>query len=239
MTPHNEALQGDYARTVLVPGDPLRAQWIADTFLDNARRVNAIRGELGFTGSYRGTPVSLQATGMGRPSFSIYVHELVSFYGVRTVIRIGSCGALTLRTPLREVFVAESAVMDTDVGDHMAAGRPDRELFDRAVACAARASIACHVGPMVSSDVFYHPEHETRFDLPRAKGIVAVDMESANLFELSKKLGFRALSICTIVDSLVTGEETPLSERPELFGGTARVALEVAREMEPGSTTGG
>jgi len=232
MTPHNEALRGDYAETVLVPGDPLRAKWIAETFLEGAVCVNNVRGALGFTGRYKGRRVSLQTTGMGRPSFSIYVHELAAFYGVRTVIRIGSCGALTALTQLRDVFVAESAIMDTDLPRDLPAGRPDPDLFEHAVEAASRASIACHVGHMVSSDIFYHPEAATRFDLPRARGIIAVDMETANLFALARALDFRALSICTVVDSLLTGEETALSERPELFGGIARVALEVAAGIE-------
>lgn len=228
MTPHNEASRGDYAETVLVPGDPLRAQWIAEAFLDNPICVNRVRGTVGFTGYYQGKRISLQATGMGRPSFSIYIHELVAFYGVRTIIRIGSCGALTTQTPIRDVFIAESAVMDTDLQSNAASGRPDPDLFQRAIEAAARVSVACHVGSMVSSDLFYHPEQATRFDLPRARGIIAVDMETANLFTLAKALGFRALSICTVVDSLLTGEETALSERPELFRGMARVALDVA-----------
>jgi purine-nucleoside phosphorylase len=228
MTPHNEASRGDYAETVLAPGDPLRAEWIAETFLENPRCVNRVRGALGFTGLYQGKPVSVQATGMGRPSFAIYVHELAAFYGVRTVIRVGSCGALTLQTSLRDIFIAESAVMDTDVASGQKIGEPDQDLFRRAIKAASDAAIAHHVGAMVSSDIFYHPEHETRFDLPRAKGIIAVDMETANLFALSATLGFRALSICTIVDSLLTGEETALSERHELFRGAARAGLDVA-----------
>jgi purine-nucleoside phosphorylase len=233
MTPHNEASRGDYAETVLVPGDPLRAQWIAETFLDKPVCVNRVRGAYGYTGQYRGKKVSLQTTGMGRPSFSIYIHELVAFYGVRTIIRIGSCGALTMQTPIRDVFVADSAIMDTDLeGNAAAAGGPDSDLFQRAIEAAAKASIACHVGSMVSSDIFYHPEQATRFNLPRARGIIAVDMETANLFALAKALGFRALSICTVVDSLLTGEETALSERPELFRDMARVALDVASSID-------
>jgi purine-nucleoside phosphorylase len=231
MTPHNEASPGDYAETVLVPGDPLRAKWIAETFLDDARCVNSVRGALGFTGFYQGKRISVQTTGMGRPSFTIYVHELIASYGVRTVIRVGSCGALTASTPLRDIFVADSAIMDFDVASGGPAGRPDSELARLAVQAAEAASIACHVGPMVSSDIFYHPRPETRFDLPRAKGIIAVDMETANLFALAASYGFRAVSICTVVDSLLTGEETALSERQELFRGMARVALDVAKAV--------
>ena len=232
MTPHNEASPGDYAETVLVPGDPLRAKWIAETFLGDMRCVNSVRGAVGFTGFYQGKRVSVQTTGMGRPSFTIYIHELIASYGVRTVIRVGSCGALTASTPLRDIFIAESAVMDFDVAAGEPIGRPDLELERLAVEAARTAAIPFHVGPMVSSDIFYHPEPETRFDLPRAKGITAVDMETANLFALSSALGYRALSICTIVDSLLTGEETALSERQELFRTAARVALDVAKAID-------
>ena len=228
MTPHIEASPGDYAETVLVAGDPLRVEWIANTFLDEPRCVNRLRGALGYTGNFHGVRISLQTTGMGRPSFSIYVHELVAFYGARTVMRIGSCGALTDQTPLRDAFVAESAVMDTDLVNGVSADRPDETLLRYARQTAENSSHACHFGPMVSSDVFYHPEPATRFDLPRANGIIAVDMETANLFALSRLLGFRALSICTVVDSLLTGEETLLSERQALFSSTAKLALDVA-----------
>jgi purine-nucleoside phosphorylase len=229
MTPHIEAVPGDYAETVLVAGDPMRSEWVAQTFLDEPRCVNRVRGALGYTGFYKGKPVSVQTTGMGRPSFSIYVYELAVMYGVRTVIRIGSCGALTDKTALRDVFVAESAVMDIDLAEGHAAEHPDLALLALARSAVTDITATCHFGRMVSSDVFYHPTPKTRFDLPRAKGIVAVDMETANLFALARSPGFRALSICTVVDSLLTGEETALSERQELFRGTATLALEVAK----------
>lgn len=229
MTPHIEAAPGDYADTVLVAGDPLRAEWVAQTFLDAPRCINRVRGALGYTGLYQGKAVSVQTTGMGRPSFSIYVHELVAIYGAGTIIRIGSCGALTNATPLRDVFVAESAVMDTDISEGNAPEHPDLSLLAMARSAAAVLTPHCHFGRMVSSDVFYHPAPKTRFDLPRTKGIVAVDMETANLFALSRSLGFRALSMCTVVDSLLTGEETALSERQALFRGTALLALTVAK----------
>jgi purine-nucleoside phosphorylase len=231
MTPHIEAGAGDYAEVVLVPGDPLRARWIAETFLTDARCVNTVRGAYGYTGFHGGRRVSVQATGMGRPSFSIYVHELVTVYGVRTVIRVGSCGALTLGTPLRDIFVARSAVMDTDIGDPAVVFRPDARLLEMALDGATGLGVPCHSGAMVSSDIFYHPTPETRFDAPRAAGIVMVDMETANLFAMSARLGFRALSICTIVDNLMTGEETALSERHEIFRGMSRVALDVVARL--------
>lgn len=233
MTPHIEARVGDYAETVLVPGDPLRALWIAETFLDDAVRVNAVRGCYGFTGHYRGRRVSVQASGIGRPSFAIYVHELAAFYGVTTVLRIGSCGALVATLPLREIFVARSAVMDTDLEAGLPAHEPDQALATRALQEADRLGLACHQGALVSSDTFYHPRPETRFDLPRSVGIAAVDMETAGLFAMARRMGFRAASLCTVVDSLVTGEETALSERHEIFRGMVCVALEVAATLPP------
>jgi purine-nucleoside phosphorylase len=230
MTPHLEASPGDYAETVLVPGDPMRAEWIARTFLSDVRCVNGVRGCYGFTGSFRGLPISLQATGMGRPSFTIYVHELVAFYGVRTIIRTGSCGGLTAAMPLRGVFVCDRAVMDTDLEAAAPFVAGDPHLYQRALRCAQAMNLGIFTGPMVSSDVFYHPTPETRFDLPRSLGIRAVDMETANLYALAGRLGFRALSICTLVDNLQTGEETALSERHELFRDMARLALDVAHD---------
>ncbi len=230
MTPHLEASAGDYAETVLVCGDPLRAEWVAATFLTEARCVNRVRGCYGYTGRFQGVPVSLQATGMGRPSFTIYVHELVKFYGVRTLIRIGSSGGLTADMPLRGVFVCDRAVMDTETEPAPAFHHADAALYQGALACADSLGLAVFRGPMVSSDVFYHPTPHTRFDVPKSLGITAVDMETANLYALAGLLGFRALSICTLVDNLETGEETALSERHELFRDMARLALEVARQ---------
>ena len=230
MTPHLEASPGDYAPTVLLPGDPLRAEWIAETFLSDVRCVNRVRGCYGYTGTFRGVPVSLQATGMGRPSFTIYVHELVAVYGVRTFIRVGSCGGLTAAMPLRRVFLCDRAIMDTDLDTSGDFVHGDRGLYDRALQCARDMDLAVLAGPMVSSDVFYHPTPETRFELPLASGITAVDMETANLYALAGRLGFRAVSLCTLVDNLETGEETALSERHELFRDMARLALELAHD---------
>jgi len=232
MTPHLEASPGDYAPTVLLPGDPLRAEWIAKNFLTAVRCVNRVRGCYGYTGTFRGLPVSLQATGMGRPSFTIYVHELAAFYGVRTFIRIGSCGGLTAAMPLRRVFVCDRAVMDTDLEVSADFAHGDHGLYERALQCARKIDLPILTGPMVSSDVFYHPTPETRFNLPISKGITAVDMETANLYTLAGRLGFRAVSICTLVDNLETGEETALSERHELFRDMARLALELGYDDE-------
>ena len=207
MTPHIEAGKGDYAERVLLPGDPDRAAWIAKSFFDQPRQVNAIRGALGFTGSYRGMPVSVQTTGIGRPSLSIYVHELLTVYGVRTIVRVGSCGSLDENVGPRSLVIAQSAAMDFEIANADAWRRPDPVLYDTAVTLAGRGDARHRACPMVSSDVFYHGDPLGRFARARARGVLACDMETASIYGMAARFGARALSICTVVDSLVTGEE--------------------------------
>lgn len=226
MTPHIEAGKGDYAERVLLPGDPERAAWIARTLFDKPRQVNAIRGALGFTGTYRGMPVSVQATGIGRPSLSIYVHELLTVFGVTTIVRTGSAGSLDKRAGLRSMVIAEKAAMDFEVENAEAWLRPDAALYETAVALAGKGGDTHQACPMVSSDVFYHDDPLGRFSKARARGALACDMETAMIYRMAKHFGARALSICTVVDSLVTGEEIARSERQEVFGPTARLALD-------------
>ena len=238
MTPHIEARKGDYAERVLLPGDPDRAAWIAKTYLDRPRQVNAIRGALGFTGNYDGMPVSVQTTGIGRPSLSIYVHELFTVYGVRTIVRIGSCGSLDKDVALRSLVIAQSAAMDFEIANADAWRRPDPGLYAAALAFAGKGEgkVAYHACPMVSSDVFYHGDPLGRFAKARARGVLACDMETASIYGMAARFGARALSICTVVDSLVTGEEIDGSERQEVFGPMAELALEtLAGEWRSGS----
>jgi len=226
MTPHIEAGKGDYAERVILPGDPDRAAWIARTFFDKPRRVNAIRGALGFTGTYRGMPVSVQATGIGRPSLSIYLHELLTVFGVRTIVRTGSCGGLEEKVALRSLVIAQAAVMDFEVDNADAWRRPDPALCELATALAGKGGALHQACPMVSSDVFYHADPLGRFDKARARGASACDMETASIYGIGARFGVRALSICTVVDSLVSGEEIDRSERQEVFGPMAELALE-------------
>ncbi len=225
MTPHIEAAKGDYAERVLLPGDPDRAAWIAGRFLDQPRQVNAIRGALGFTGSYRGMPVSVQTTGIGRPSLSIYVHELFTVFGVRTIVRVGSCGSLDDDVGLRSLVIAESAVMDFEVENADAWRRPDPALYETA-AMLAGSGVRSRACPMVSSDVFYHDDPLGRFAGARGRGALACDMETAPIYDMAARFGARALSMCTVVDSLVTGKEIDRSERQAVFGPMAELALE-------------
>jgi purine-nucleoside phosphorylase len=237
MTPHNEASKGDYAEAVLLPGDPERAQWIAETFLETPRRVNSIRGALGYTGRYRDMPVSVQTTGMGRPSFAIYVHELVTVYAVRRIVRIGSCGSIDRDVAVRSVVIAQTAAMDFEVGSIGEWRRPDVTLFELAVARARSDGHRHHVCPMVSSDVFYHPDPLGRFASARAHGALACDMETSTTFELATAAGIGGLSICTVVDSLVTGQEIETTERQGVYSDMARLALDTLADDH--SATGG
>ncbi len=162
MTPHNHANPGDYAQAVLLPGDPLRAKWIAETFLSDAKLVNSVRNCLGFTGTWNGKPVSVQATGMGQPSTAIYVHELLNTYGVKTMIRVGTCGGLNTKVKVRDVVIGASAATDSTIvkgafGNYNYAPAADFSLL-RAADDAARAKgKTVHVGGIVSSDIFYTP----------------------------------------------------------------------------------
>ena len=228
MTPHIEAAPGDYAPVALLPGDPQRAQWIAETFLNSPRCVNRFRGALGFTGTYQGMPVSVQATGMGRPSLSIYLNELVTVYGVKTVIRTGTCGGLQEHVSIRDLFIAQTAIMEEYLGSLEKAERPDAALLRIVASKAAASGVRAHFGDMLCSDVFYHPRPEGRFDPARSAGITAVDMETSALFSISALLQARALSICTVVDNPISGQETAMSERQDLFAPMARLALDVA-----------
>lgn len=230
MTPHNEAEKGDYADAVLLPGDPDRAKWIAETYFDNARCVNRVRGALGYTGTYKGMPVSVQTTGMGRPSISIYMHELINTYGCRTFMRIGSCGALDASVGLRSSVIVRAAVRDFDIGNIDAWRRPDDRLFAIAVERARATGIDYHVSDMVCSDVFYHGDPLGRFAAARARGVRACDMEASASLGMAARFGARALAICTVVDSLITHEEIAHSERQAVFGPMVKLALDTLIE---------
>ncbi|MGE3306475.1 MAG: DeoD-type purine-nucleoside phosphorylase [Rhizobiaceae bacterium] len=233
MTPHNEAGKGDYAEIVLLPGDPDRAAWIAGTYLDGVRTVNRIRGALGFTGTFQGRPVSVQATGMGQPSLAIYVHELINVYGVKTMIRTGSCGGLSERLSLRDLVVSTSVASDSgmyrdQILPFVPAGAPDFGLARLAAAIQAPEGVGVHFGPTASSDDFYYHDAPGRYARLRNAGVIAIDMETAGLYALAAHFGVRALSVCTVVDDMLTGEETAHSERQALFGPLASFALSIA-----------
>jgi purine-nucleoside phosphorylase len=242
MTPHNEAKRGDFAETVLLPGDPQRARWIAENFLGGARCVNNVRDEPGFTGTFRGVPVSVQSTGMGLPSLAIYVHELLDAYRVKTLIRVGTCGGLSETLKLRSLVISQAASGDSNVNRQLFAPFEyapcaDFGLLRLAADRAAALGVEHVVARTASSDVFYHPEEVgKRYARLRQHGIVAVDMETSAFYTLAARFSARALSICTVVDNMITAEETDHSERQELFRPMVELALEVVVADAAGKT---
>ncbi|SFP60248.1 purine-nucleoside phosphorylase [Oscillibacter sp. PC13] len=233
-TPHNEALQGAFAKTVLMPGDPLRARFIAETFLQDAELVNNVRGIQGYTGRYQGVSVSVMASGMGIPSIGIYSHELFHVYDVDNIIRVGSAGAISPKLKLRDVVMAQGACTDSNYAHQY--GLPgtfapiaDFMLLETAVAVARRMGIEPPVGNLLSSDVFYNKAGNT-LDWG-AMGVLAIEMETAALYCNAAEAGRRALTICTVSDSLVTGEELPPAERQTSFTQMMEIALGVAVEL--------
>ena len=233
-TPHNAASMGDFAKTVLMPGDPLRAKFIADTFLDNAKLVNNVRGIQGYTGTYRDTPVSVMASGMGMPSIGIYSHELYSQYGVENILRIGSAGAISKKLKLRDVVAAQGACTNSNFAHQyelpgLFAPIADFTLLETAVAVAREMGVEMPVGNLLSSDTFYDASGST---MKWAEmGVLAVEMEAAGLYMTAARLGKRALAICSISDSIVTGEELPAEERQTTFTAMMKIALETAVRM--------
>lgn len=230
MSTHIAAEPGQIAPRILLPGDPLRARWIAEHFLEGAECYNEVRGMLGFTGTYRGERVSVQGTGMGQPSLSIYVNELISEYAVQQLVRVGSCGALTERLELRDVVIAQAAATDSSMntlrfeGLHYPA-TADFGLLRRAVEAAESAQVRHLVGTILSSDSFYHDRPELTQKLVDF-GVLAVEMEAAELFTLAAKHDRAALAICTVSDHIVTGAETTSQEREQTFGGMVTIALD-------------
>ena len=233
MTPHIEAKAGDYAEAVLLPGDPLRAKWIAETFLEAPRLVNRVRNCLGYTGTFKGKPVSVQASGMGQPSLAIYVHELLTVYDVKALIRVGTAGGITDKVNVRDIVIASTAstdsAMNRDVfAPFLFAPAADFGLLRAAVEVAERRGLTWHVGGIASTDVFYHPDGLGVYDQLRAHGVLAVEMETAALYTLAARHGARALTVSAISDNIVTGERLSPAERESSLHEMAELALEVA-----------
>jgi purine-nucleoside phosphorylase len=232
---HLGAEPGQIARTVLLPGDPLRARWIAETFLDHARCYSEVRGMYGFTGTWQGEPVSVQGSGMGQPSMAIYVNELFREYDVAQIIRVGSCGALTERVGLREVVIGSGACTDSSMNRLRFGGLDyapvaDFDLLRAAVdAARARTDVTSHVGLIFSGDSFYSPRPELLEPMV-AHGVLAIEMEASALYTLAASYRRKALAICTVSDHLVTGAQTSTAERETSFGAMVEIALQTALE---------
>jgi purine-nucleoside phosphorylase len=233
MSTHLGAQPGDIAPVVLMPGDPLRARWIAETFLDDARCYNEVRAMYGFTGTWRGRRVSVQGSGMGQPSLAIYANELFRDYGVESLIRVGSCGALTEKVAIRDVVLASGACTDSSMNQHRFGGYDyapvaDFGLLRRAYdAALAMPDVTTHVGLIISSDAFYSPRPELMTPMVE-HGVLAVEMEGSALYTLAAAYGRKALVVCTVSDHIVTGEETSSMEREQTLGAMVEIALTAA-----------
>jgi purine-nucleoside phosphorylase len=233
MSIHIGARPGDIAPSVLLPGDPLRAKFIAESLLRDAVCFNEVRGMLGFTGTYHGKRISVMGTGMGVPSHSIYVNELIREYGVKTLIRVGTCGALQQDLELGDVILAMAASTDSQINklrfDGMDfAPTASFKLLLKAYEAAQKEAVNVRVGSVLTSDTFYHddPDSWRRW---AAFGVLVVEMETAGLYTLAAKLGVDALSILTVSDSLVTGATTTSEERERTFMGMVELALGIVR----------
>lgn len=232
MTIHIGAEKGDIAPTVLMPGDPYRAKWAAETFLDNPRCINEVRGMLGFTGTWQGNPVTIQGSGMGMPSLSIYANELIKDYDAQTLIRIGSCGGMQKHVGIRDVILAMTAsTLSTPsrgiFKELNFAPSADYGLLAAAHEAAKAKSVKTHVGGIYSSDVFYDERPDLNEQMMR-HGILGVEMEAAELYILAARYGRRALAVLTVSDHLTTHEALPAEDRERSFGDMVEIALTAA-----------
>lgn len=232
MSTHIGAKPGEIAETVLLPGDPYRARWAAETFLKDATCINEVRGMLGFTGTWKGRRVTIHGSGMGMPSLSIYANELIRDYGARTLVRIGSAGAMQEAVRLRDIVIAmTSSTLSTPSRGFFRemnfAPCADYGLLERAVAAARMRGTPFHVGGIHSSDVFYDERPDLMEALSR-HGVLAVEMEAAELYTVAARHGVRALAVLTISDHLLTHEALPVEDRERSFGEMIEVALEAA-----------
>ena len=240
-TPHINASPSDFARTVLMPGDPLRAKWIAENFLEKPGLVNNVRGIQGYTGEFEGDKISVMASGMGMPSMGIYSYELFNFFGVENIIRIGSAGAMQEKIRVRDLILGQGACTDSAMGSSFRlpgtfAPIASFDLLRVAVEEAEKMGVPFHVGNLLSSDLFYGDEEgvrpeETKAALFRKMGVLAVEMEAAALYMNAARAGKRALAICTVSDHLFTEENTTSQERETSFSDMVTLALRTAKRL--------
>jgi purine-nucleoside phosphorylase len=231
MSTHIGAKPGEIAERVLLPGDPLRAKWIAENFLDDAKCYSTVRNMYGYTGTYQGVRVSVQGSGMGMPSASIYTHELINEYGVRTLIRVGSCGALSPDLRLRDVIAAIGSSTDSAMNRQRFDGLIDYApvadfgLLRTAVDVAAGRGIAMTVGPIMAADAFY-TDRPDLYDRLADYGVLAVEMESAAIYTIAARYRARALTVLTVSDHIRTGEKLSAEDREQTFSQMVEVALD-------------
>ena len=245
-SPHNAANIGDIADRILLPGDPLRAKHIAETFLEGAKLYTDIRNIYGYTGTYKGVPVSVQATGMGIPSFSIYVHELINVYGVKKLIRVGTCGGMHKDVKIRDVLIAQGVTTDSSIVRQVFGGAvnyaliADFDLLEKAVKNARQLNMSVKVGNIVCVDRFYNDYDDVNGVFGDGKrslndklvqhGILAVEMETAALYLLAAAAGVQGLGIFTVSDHLITNERVPAQERETTFNDMVKIALDTVIE---------
>ena len=241
-TPHNNAAKGEFAKTVLMPGDPLRAKFIAETFLTDPKLVNNVRGVQGYTGTYKGVPVSVMASGMGMPSIGIYSYELFNAFGVRNIIRIGSAGSMDPDVKVRDIVIAQGACTNSDFAhqyhlDGTFAPIASFDMLRKSVEACEELGATYHVGNILSSDNFYGDDEGVPEALDpgycwRKMGVMAAEMEAAALYMTAARWKKNALCICTISDHILTGEALPPEERQTSFREMMQVALETAVKLE-------
>ena len=234
-TPHIKASSADFAKTVLMPGDPLRSKFVAETFLENPKLINNVRGIQGYTGTYKGVPVSVMASGMGMPSIGIYSYELFNFFGVENIIRIGSAGGLADNVQLRDVIIGMGACTNSAYQEQYKlngnfAPIANYELLERAVEEAKAIGVRYQVGNLLSSDVFYHADPEFNKGWYNM-GVLGVEMEAAALYMNAAAAGKRALAICTVSDHIMRGEALDADARQTTFTDMMTIALNVAASM--------
>ncbi|MBR4461714.1 MAG: purine-nucleoside phosphorylase [Erysipelotrichaceae bacterium] len=237
-TPHNQAHMGEIAKTVLMPGDPLRAQFIAETYLENPVQFNVVRNMFGYTGTYKGKVVSVMGSGMGIPSISLYAYELYQFYGVENIIRIGSAGAFSEDLQLFDTILADSAFSESSYAmvqnnDPNKIQYPSESLNAKIEAAADRLGVELHKGTIMSSDVFYYQDEVMGHvnEIVKENNVIAVEMESFGLFATAKALGKNAACLLTVSDSIVNHQETTAQERQTSLLNMIRIALESLEEM--------
>ena len=234
-TPHIKAVPGDFGKTVLMPGDPLRAKFIAETYLENPVLVNNVRGIQGYTGTYKGVKVSVMASGMGMPSIGIYSYELFSFFGVENIIRVGSAGGMAESVKVRDVLIGMGASTNTNYAEQYKlqgtfAPIADYQLMKAAIDEAEKLGVSYKVGNLLSSDVFYNADPDITPKYAKM-GVLGVEMEAAALYMNAAYLGKRALAICTVSDHLLTGEALDSDARQTSFTDMMEIALNVAALM--------
>ena len=231
-TKHMNAAAGDFAATVLMPGDPLRAKYVAESYLDGARRVTDVRNMWGYTGEYKGRPISVMAHGMGIPSASIYATELIEAYGAKRLLRVGSCGTSHPDVKLRDIVIGMGASTDSNVnrmrfGGYDFAAIASFDLLQKSVAAARALGVRYHVGNLFSADLFYTPD-PGMFETMARYGVYGIEMEAAGIYALAAEHGVEALAICTVSDDIPSGDALSSDERATTFDEMIEVALQTA-----------